>query len=195
MKNFNTYHFDGQKNNEKILLVLHRHWFDIIKQFFPIFLMTLLLFVSYYFQSLFYSFFNDSLIKEFMFFIRNLFFMFIWMTFFIIWIDYYFDIWIITDQHIVNIEQKGLFARTVSELEIEKIQDVTTEVKGLIPTFLNYGNLLVQTAAEKDRFTFHNIPDPYSVRDLTMKLQAKQEALEENEFGDMLRKKIHHDIE
>jgi len=79
-------------------------------------------------------------------------------------------------------------------LELENIQDITTDVHGVIPTFLNYGNLFVQTAAEKERFIFRNIPDPYSVKDLIMNLQNKVERAEENQFGEMLRKKIKKEI-
>lgn len=119
--------------------------------------------------------------------------MFIWILFFILWIDYYFDVWIVTNKRIVNINQKGLFVRNVSELELENIQDITTEVKGVIPTFLNYGDVFIQTAAEKERFVFQNVPDPYKVKDLIMNLQEKMEHQEDTEFSEMLRKKIHHD--
>ena len=113
------------------------------------------------------------------------------MAFFLIWIDYYFDVWIVTERRIINIEQKGLFSRVVSELELEKIQDITTDVKGVIPTFLNFGDLHVQTAAEKERFLFRDIPDPYDVKNLIMNLQKKSESEEEEQFGKMLERKIH----
>jgi hypothetical protein len=100
----------------------------------------------------------------------------------------------VTDRRIVNIEQKGFFSRVVSELELENIQDITTDVRGIIPTFLNYGNLHVQTAAEQERFIFRNIPDPYDVKDIIMNLQKKSEDREEHQFGEMLRKKIHKEI-
>ena len=192
---FNKYHFDGQRSDEQILLVLHRHWFDILSQFFIILIMLVLLFGSYGLTTVFYNNFGDPSFQMLFAFLRNLFFIFIWITFFIIWIDYYFDVWIITSQRIVNIEQKGLFARQTSELRLEKIQDVATNVKGVIPTFLNYGNIEVQTAAETEKFLFKNIPDPYAVKDLIMKLQKKFEHSENVEFTEMLSKKIHHDDE
>lgn len=190
---FTKYHFDGQRSDENILLVLHRHWFDILSQFFIILIMLVLLFGSYGFTAVFFNSFSDRSLQLLFAFMRNLFFIFIWITFFIIWIDYYFDVWIITDQRIVNIEQNGLFARTTSELRLEKIQDVATDVKGVIPTFLNYGNLEVQTAAEQEKFLFRNIPDPYAVKDLIMKLQKGFEHQEDVEFTEMLNRKIHHD--
>jgi uncharacterized membrane protein YdbT with pleckstrin-like domain len=105
---------------------------------------------------------------------RNLFGMFIWITFFLIWIDYYFDVWIITNKRVVNIEQKGLFNRQVSELELARIQDITTEVTGVIPTMLNYGEVFIQTAGENPRFIFHQVPDPYGIKDILMNQQKKR---------------------
>jgi len=122
------YHFDGQKPDEKILLVLHRHWFDILSQFILVFFLILLFFGSFGFSFAFFDFFNDPTRRNLFLFGQNSFFLFIWLTFFIIWIDYYFDIWIVTNRRIVNIEQNGLFNRKTSELELEKIQDVTTDV-------------------------------------------------------------------
>jgi hypothetical protein len=191
MRNFNKYHFLGQKDGEKILLMVHRHWFDILSQFFVIFMMLILMIGSFIFIPLQFPVFQQAGFSNLFFFLENLFFLMIWITFFLIWIDYYFDAWIVTDCRIVNIEQKGLFSRVISELELEKVQDITTDVKGVIPTFLNYGNLFVQTAAEKERFIFRNVPDPYGIKNLIMNLQKKQERKEEYQFGEMLRKKIH----
>lgn len=194
MKNLIQYHFEGQKKDEYILLVLHRHWFDILIQFIVVFFMLLFLFGTYFIPVYLYPNLPEKELSLLFAFSRNLFFIFTWMIFFVIWIDYYLDVWIVTDKRIINIEQKGLFSRVTSELELQNIQDITTDVRGVIPTFLNYGNLFVQTAAEKERFIFRNIPDPYSVKNLVMKLQNKVENKEENQFGEMLRKKIHKEI-
>jgi hypothetical protein len=190
---FTRYHFEGQKNGEKILKVIHRHWFNVLSHFLVIFLMIGLLLASYFITIIFFDEFTQQNFINLAAFIRNLFFVFLWFLFFVIWIDYYFDVWVVTNERVVNIEQKGLFTRVVSELELEKIQDVTTDVRGIIPTFLNYGHLLIQTAGEKERFIFRNIPDPYAVKDLIMKLQNELENKEEKEFGEMLREKIHNE--
>ncbi|HPN96191.1 MAG TPA: PH domain-containing protein [Candidatus Moranbacteria bacterium] len=192
MPDFTHYHFLGQKPNEKILLVVHRHWFNILSQFFVVFLMLFLFIGTYLYLPLVFSSLSNPINADLFYFLENLFFMFVWIIFFLIWVDYYFDVWIVTDQRIVNIEQKGLFSRVVSELELENIQDITTDVHGVIPTFLNYGNLFVQTAAEKERFIFRNIPDPYGVKDLVMNLQKTREHKEEEQFGELIRKKVHH---
>ncbi len=193
MHNFRDYHFSGQKNNEEVLLVVRRHWFDILKQFIAIFAMSALLVGSFIVFPLIFpsiSMRGGGQSRTLFVFAENIFAMLIWITFFLIWIDYYFDVWIITNLRVVNVEQKGLFSRNVSELELERIQDVTTEVYGMIPTFLNYGDVFVQTAGERERFQFRQVPDPYYIKDMIMKLQDKQEKAEANELGEIIKKKI-----
>lgn len=78
--------------------------------------------------------------------------------------DYWLDTWIVTSERIINSEQKGLFNRIVSEVKLEQIQDITSEVKGILPTVLTYGNVFIQTAAERERFQFKNIDNPDDVK-------------------------------
>ena len=190
---FTNYHFDGQKEGEEILLVAHRHWFNIAVQFIAIFLVILLVIFIYptlpalfpAIQNEYFAIFN---------FLFSLFLMFVWVFAFLIWVDYYFDVWIITDRRIINVEQKGLFSREVSELEHVRVQDVTTDVKGFFPTLLNYGDVFIQSAAEKERFQFESVPNPYAIKDLVMKLQKEQAKEETDELGEMIQKKIHDEI-
>lgn len=72
----------------------------------------------------------------------------VWVIFFIQWTNYYLDVWYITEKRIIDVNQKGIFHREVSNLRFDKIQDVSIEVRGLLATFLNFGDLQVQTAAE-----------------------------------------------
>ncbi len=174
MQNYAKFHFRGQKEGEQIILMVRRHWFNILEQFFVVFLMLLLLVGSWFILPVFFPSIITSSFNVLFNFLRNLFGMFIWITFFLIWIDYYFDVWIITDKRIVNIEQKGLFNRMVSELELIRIQDVTTEVTGVIPTMLNYGDVFIQTAGENQRFIFRQVPDPYNIKDVIMNLQKRK---------------------
>lgn len=78
--------------------------------------------------------------------------------------DYWLDVWIVTSERIINSEQEGLFNRTVSELHLDQIQDITSETKGLAETFLTYGDVYVQTSAEKVWFHFKDIDNPEEVK-------------------------------
>ena len=47
------------------------------------------------------------------------------------------------------------------------------EVRGLIPTFLDYGNLEIQTAGAEAKFMFEQIPHPNKVKDIIMREHNK----------------------
>lgn len=166
---FHRFHFAGQRENEEVLEIIHRHWFDILSRFLFILFFSFLLFIGFVLLFFLFPDFLDTTQKQFFIFIENTFFIFIWLFGFLTWIDYYFDTWIITNQRIVNIEQKGLFDRHISELNFRNIQDVTTSVDGILPTVLNFGDVSIQTAAEEERFLFRMVPDPYRVKDIIMK--------------------------
>lgn len=78
--------------------------------------------------------------------------------------DYVLDIWIVTNERIINIEQHGLFRRNVSEMRLNQIQDITSETHGFLETFLTYGDVTIQTAGERLQFHFKNIDNPDDVK-------------------------------
>jgi uncharacterized membrane protein YdbT with pleckstrin-like domain len=88
----------------------------------------------------------------------------IWLFFYTNFVDYYLDMWIITNDRLIDIRQEALFSRTIAELDLYKIQDITSEVKGIIPTIFNYGKIYIQTAGEQERFALINVPDPHNLR-------------------------------
>jgi uncharacterized membrane protein YdbT with pleckstrin-like domain len=98
--------------------------------------------------------------------------LFVWLFFFAQWLDFYLDVWILTNQRIINIELKGLFSRTVAELDISQIEDVTTETKGFFATMFNMGDVYVQTAGEQPRFVFRQVPNPNEIRTKIVELRS-----------------------
>lgn len=188
MRLFNKSYFNEIAEKEKIIRIIHRHWFDIFQQFIIIIAVICVMLAGLFvFPALFPAFQSESS-YPFIIFLEITFALLIWVYAFLIWIDYYFDIWIVTSERIVNIEQKGLFLRTVSELKFAKVQDVTADVKGFFPTVLNYGDVHVQTAGEETRFFFRHVPDPYGLKNIIMDLQKQHEAGRVSELGEMLRK-------
>lgn len=90
---------------------------------------------------------------------------------------YYLNVWVLTNQRIVNIKQKGFFSREVSSLFLSRIQDVTTDVRGVIYSLLGIGNIKAQTAAEDVEFVMHGIPRPEHMRDLILKYVPEGDSL------------------
>lgn len=100
-------------------------------------------------------------------------YLFVWLFLFTQFVDYYLDSWFITSEKIIDVEQHGLFARTIAELELYRVQDVTSEVKGFLPTVFHYGTIYVQSAGEQKRFIFENIPHPYEIARQILELAEK----------------------
>jgi Bacterial PH domain len=89
----------------------------------------------------------------------------LWIVFFVQWTSYYLDVWYITEKRIIDVEQKGFFDREVSSIRFDKVQDVSVEVRGIIATFLNFGNVEVQTASETGgSFSMRSAANPELIR-------------------------------
>lgn len=184
---FGEIRFPGQHDDEQVVLFLRRHWFIFFIHLLSVFAAILGLILIYVFFTLLGGDFAQSDYFNLLLFAESLGTLFVWNLFFILWLDFYLDAWIVTNERIININQKGFFNRDISELKLTKIQDVTSEIVGVIPTILGYGNIQVQTAAEMERFTFHQIPNPNEVKNIIVQLQEKERKSEEVEMGQAIR--------
>lgn len=61
------------------------------------------------------------------------------------WIDWHFSVYIVTDQRLIQIKQKGLFHRSVVDMRLQDIRMVNYEVAGLQETLLGFGTIMMQT--------------------------------------------------
>ncbi|MCH7492253.1 PH domain-containing protein [Patescibacteria group bacterium] len=86
---------------------------------------------------------------------------------------YSFNTFIITEQRIIDVDQKGLFDRTVSETTYDKIQDVSTRVKGLMQTALHFGSVIIQTAGTQANIELHGVKDPEMIQQSIIEIQRE----------------------
>jgi len=160
-----------RKNYEQILYVLRRHPITFVPQIFFLILFVILPVSAFFgFRYFFPEFFANETILVISVLGIATFYLFFLLVFFIHFIDYYLDIWIVTNDRIVDIEQFGLFSRSISEVDLFRIQDVTSYVKGFFPTFFNYGDLHIKTASSNIEIVFKQIRDPNHVREHLIKL-------------------------
>jgi hypothetical protein len=61
------------------------------------------------------------------------------------WIGWYYSVYVVTNERIVEVRQKGFFNRKVTEFGLDKIQNVNYHITGLEAVLLGYGNITVQT--------------------------------------------------
>ncbi len=82
---------------------------------------------------------------------------------------YFLNVWVLTNSRIVDIEQVNFFNREVSSLFLNRVQDVTTTINGIIPSLLDIGDINVQSAGAVNEFHMRGIPIPNRMRDLILK--------------------------
>jgi hypothetical protein len=106
----------------------------------------------------------------------------IWLFFFTQIVNFYLDVSIITDRRVIDVHQVGLFNCSISELELARVQDVTSDVNGLFGTLFDYGKITVQSAGEQEHFIFDQIPHPHRARAIILELAQKEREHEGKEI-------------
>ncbi|MCW1892584.1 MAG: PH domain-containing protein [Candidatus Uhrbacteria bacterium] len=167
--------------DEQLIFFLRRHWFVLI----PLILGTIVVLALPFVGYAFLAFRMPALLENKAQFAAivmggSTFFLFTWLFVFQNFIDWYLDVWIVTNQRIINIEQNGLFGRTMSELRLYNVQDVTSTTNGFLQSMFNYGNVTIQTSAEKKQFEFEEIEHPDHVAKRILELAHESNVAQEH---------------
>ena len=165
------------ESGEKIHIILRRHWLILAFNLASAAVLVTLGIIAYLFlQNASFPTENFPFLaaanswKTFLPVLFGVYLLMMWSFIFTVLVDYYLDVWVITDKRVIDIEQKGLFNREISEFPLTRVQDVTVNVKGILATIFSYGNIHVQTAGEHREFVFKEVPDPSYAKDLILKL-------------------------
>jgi len=157
------------KEGEKVIRVIRRHWFHIaLRAVADLFLFLLIaLAITLFDAYLIETQGGEVLQRGFALGLYMLAFigLFLWMHFFALWSDHWLDAWIITNKRIIDIEQHGFFRRQVSSFPLDRIQDVTYGINGIIAMWLKFGNIRIQTASISDDLIMKQVPFPETVKE------------------------------
>lgn len=152
--NDSEFTFKGQRPDERVRLVIRRH---PIVFFAPLFKSTIALalatvsFVYFDLSTIFYI-------------VGGLALLFTFSELFKIWFIYSNSFCLVTNQRLINIDQRGFFDRDITETDFSKIQDVTNKTSGVLGTTLNFGIITIQTAGTQNQLVIKNIADPYQIQ-------------------------------
>lgn len=69
------------------------------------------------------------------------------IRFFYEFVDWYYDVWLVTNAGIVEILWEGFFKKSSARIEYHTISGIGYEVKGFIPTVFNYGIIVLEKFA------------------------------------------------
>lgn len=154
--------FPSQEQEEKVFLLIRKHWFNYVIFFFTAFIMLIPVVIL-----LVYWMLNPNQISQatgdIIILSLSAYFLFILGMELYGFVSYYLDVYIVTDRRIVDIDQEGFFHRKISELHLHQVQDVNARVEGFFQTILHFGDVYIQTAGEQENFVFQTIPHPYTI--------------------------------
>jgi len=150
--------------NEKVLAEVKRHPFYF---YIRITGMVIFAFVPWFLYLLIFSIIleiNSVNTLAFFIFSYSLFLVFIWLSVFVFWTDYFVDSWIITDSRVIDFELKGLFHKDIASVGLENIQDVKVNVIGIVEHWLKIGDIHLQTAGANKEFVIHGVCRPNEMK-------------------------------
>ena len=79
--------------------------------------------------------------------------------------DWANDLYIVTNDKVIDIERKPFgLSEQRREAGLDRIQNVEYEIPSIWANFLNYGNVLIKTAAADEGFTFDLVAHPRGVQ-------------------------------
>jgi len=127
--------FDGQRNGEVILFVFRRHMIAMRKGFY----MLVVPFALSAIPPLIWSYYLELFLLP----IAGLLIGLILFSYhFVLW---YFTVYIVTNQRIRQVTQKGFFGKDVIELRLSKVQNISYNIPGLSGEIFKYGTIVIQT--------------------------------------------------
>jgi len=91
-------------------------------------------------------------------------------------IGWFFNIYIVTNERIVDIDFYYLLYKKFAEAELARIQDIRYTSGGILAAMFNFGNVVVETAGEAPNIDFESIPHPERVVETIRELTEHEEA-------------------
>jgi len=161
--------FHGKEQDEEVILVIRSHWIVYVPQA----LLALLVLVSPWilgaissdiFKStaIFFSLLITSLLIGGSILVSAI-------------LKWYYNVDMITDQRVVDLDFPNVMAHTMSEAQLEHIEDVTQKQLGLLGSIFDVGTVYVQTAGSNQNIEFTNIPRPRDVQEILSDLLESKE--------------------
>ncbi|MEO6508793.1 MAG: PH domain-containing protein [Patescibacteria group bacterium] len=149
-------HFESQQADEAVILILRAHPATQIPWLINSFFMTILIVVLNFILPLVLT--PSQILFVNIFGVAGL-FAYMWYNF-LLW---FFNVGIITNERIVDIDFKSILFKEVTATKVEKVEEVTSKSGGYVGSLFNYGTVYVETASNEINIEFERVPHPAQV--------------------------------
>ena len=149
-------------NNEEIKRIVHKHWFLGLKALFWPTLLFIAVWLVLYEMPNRYMFYTVALaaVAVLIWWIRN-------------FMDYYLDVWLITNKGVIDLEWHGWFHRSSVRILYSDIEAVSYEIVGIVGTLLNYGTIQLEKISTGGAVIMSNVSRPKLVERVVMESMEK----------------------
>lgn len=169
-------------DGEKLFEVFHRHSIEIWKRSIAWVLLGIVfpLWVIFYAHDLGYSWTYDWWIIG------------IWIALSFSWIayhfiDWYFDVLLITNYSMLHVQWHGLFDREASRIEYEDIKEINISSDGALQAIFNYGKIQILSISG-GKTILKNMKDPQNMEQVIRKYKTNYQKFQRFTDGEGLEK-------
>jgi uncharacterized membrane protein YdbT with pleckstrin-like domain len=107
-------------------------------------------------------------------------------------LDWRNDHYIVTSLRVLHVERVLLLREDRDEAPIELVQDVQVNQEGMLANLLNFGDVIIQTAAATEKVVFADVPGPKYVRDALFAPRQFARDRERAEVRESIRQELSH---
>lgn len=161
--------FENQEARERIILLLRQHWVTqvhwVIMAILGLAVPLILNWIPIF----------DFLSGNYQFMIIVIWYLLLTAFVYENFIDWYYQVFIITDERIIDINFTNLIYKQLSEAKIDNIEDITYTQGGVIRAMLDYGDVTMQTAGTEREFIIEAAPDPNKIVKVVNELKLEEE--------------------
>ncbi len=179
-----NFKFESQNEDEVVLLLMRRH---LVTNIWWLMLASVLLFVPVFWSEFpLLSSVSDKVRLD----LTVLWYLGLSFYVFQNLLMWFYNVYIVTDERVVDVDFFGIMYKNINVAQLSKIEDVNYSQGGIFASFFNYGDVVIQTAAEQrsadvfggeaSAFTFNDVPNPDRVVRVISEL-IEQEQLENME--------------
>ncbi len=122
------------QDDEKLIFVVHSHWFANYRKFFKIVFFGLVV------PAIFFAMFPIELAAW----IFGSWFVFGILRFFREVADWYFDAFLITDLGVIDLDWRGIFDKSSTRVAFDDLVGISYEKRGFWASVFNFGNFVIQ---------------------------------------------------
>lgn len=147
--------FRGQRDGEEVIRLIHRHPWALAKTgLFCALGLALIILMFIWFQASGPAVWSLFILGP----ILLLYALYSWFT-------WWNTLYLLTNERIIVITQRGLWSRRIEDYSLEKIQSVASDTDGIAGTLLNFGTVTLAIMGMKDQVALPFIEDPYVVQE------------------------------